>query len=393
MHNQKPLFIWVNDQFGSPSKTNQNPNNEILQQYFELEIWDIRGLNKAWYKKNPDFRFNPDVEFTVRYLFTLSEIENQIKKIKHQKVAFLISGKIGFWNRGFIRCIEKNNIPYFFRRNRSGFYEANFGKFNGWNAITSKRKKMINLIGRLAANNVLFKFRIKGPSGLFIGTNLDLTHVNFPYSNSKIVYTHTKDYDNYLMTKNNSSVPKDCIVYIDQYFPFHAETKQFKINPEKHYNAILHFLQQLKELYKKRVVIAGHPACNKELFEKFVPKDLVLYGKTSELINHGFCCVTFNSNAILSAIITKTPVILITQNSTLPAYFNLSNDVLENIFSTASVDIESEITKEKMNTLLNSQKKSQQKNFGRLIKHPNTPDEPEFEIISKTVLEYFNNQL
>lgn len=387
---KKPLFVWVNDQFGSPSKTLQNPNNAILQKYFELEVWDIRGLNKSWYSKNSDFKFDPDVDFKVRYFYTLTEIKQQLASIKkeHQQTAFLISGKVGFWNRGFIRSLEKNNIPYFFRRNRSGFYEADFGKFNGWNAITSKREKVINLIGRLTANNPVFKFGIKGPNLVFVGTDYDLAHVNLPYSKDKIVYTHTKDYDNYLMAKKESSMPKYCIVYIDQYFPFHAETKQFNISPEKHYDAILAFLQNIEQLYSKQFIIAGHPACNREQFEHFVPKERVVYGKTAELINNGFCCVTFNSNAVLSAIITKTPVILITQDSLLPAYFNLSNHVLEKIFNTVSIDIESAITKDKIDALLHSQKNNQEKNFNSLIKYPNTPDKPEFEIIGERVLQY-----
>lgn len=259
--------------------------------------------------------------------------------------------------------------------------------------IRSYRLKMINLAGKLSKNNPFFVMNIKGPDLVFAGTRSDLEQINYPYSGKNLVYTHTKDYDNYLLLKDRAvNEEKDIIVYMDQYLPFHIETRHFNIDPKKHYDNILAFLEQLRKFYNKKIVFAAHPVADREKMKKYVPEAITEYGKTTQLVNQSFFCITFNSNSGLMALITHTPIILIDQPTILPSHFILANRVLENIFDTKSVNIEAEIHKPEIDTLLNAQKAGSLSTFNRFIKHEGTPDKPEFDIICENIYKYLSGK-
>lgn len=392
-NNQPYKFIWVIDQFGSPSKTLKNYNNDIITSNgFDLEFWDIRGLNKRWFRKNPNFVYDDDGLFIIQFS-DISLIEKELNRLtKHGvKAAFLLSGKIGFWNTAFIKLLEKNSVPYFIRRNRTSFFQGDFGLNSSKKVIDSSLKRIVNNVFSWLVHHPLITLGIKGPKRIFAGTKYDLELINYPYKPEQVTYTHTKDYDQLLLMQNKEDSISDAIVFIDQFLPFHPETKNLGLDPAVFYKAILDFLQFLSVQKNKPVFFAAHPASDIELMKKYIPENLLVFGKTTELIRNCYCAISFNSSAIMIALIANRPFLLIRFDEIIPESFSSITEHLEDLFKTKSIDIGKPYTVNQIDTILAERQSDRELLFNDYIKHPGTLEQPEFKIICDEITRHFIN--
>lgn len=391
-HVQSYKFIWVIDQFGSPSKTLKNYNNDIITANgFDLEFWDIRALNKTWHKKNPNFVYDDDGLFIIQFS-DIDTIKKEVNRVTANgvKVAFLLSGKIGFWNKAFIKLLETKNIPYFVRRNRTSFFQGDFGSTSAKKILGYTPKRIINAVFSWLMNHPLVTLGINGPKLIFAGTKYDLEQINYPYQPNQVIYTHTKDFDQLLVMQNQAVEYRDAIVFIDQFIPFHSETKNLGIDPTLFYSTIYEFLKFLSVKKNKRVFFAAHPVSDMELMKKYIPEELLIFGKTTELVRNCYCAISFNSSAIMIALIANRPFVLLRFDQIIPKSFADITNHLEDLFKTKSIDIGTPYTIEQIDTILAEQQTNREHLFNDYVKHTGTLEQPEFKTICDEIIHYLN---
>ncbi|MCU0421854.1 MAG: hypothetical protein MUC81_03505 [Bacteroidia bacterium] len=390
----KPIFIWVIDQFGSPQQTLANYNNDIITKNgFELRFWDVRGLHKGWYKQNKNFAYI-DTNLDITMFSALEDIKQSITQLKKEKrdIFLLLSGKIAFWNRPFIKLIETEQLTYGVRRNRASFYDATTGKSSSKDAITSKTKKIINNLYSATLEAGIIRLGIKGPNFVFLGTKHDQASVNYPVSTKSIIYTHTKDYDRYLNSEDVDESLRNKVVFIDQYLPYHAETKHLGLNADLFYNEIVAFLNNICNIIGTTYIIAAHPAASVDVMKKHIDEEKLQYGNTLELLKYCKLAISINSSAALAAIICKKPILLIKSEK----YHNSINNITDILAQKLSIEtflIENEIKKQSILGLLNNSATEKTSLFEEYIKQPLTAQKLEFDIICETINTHFKQLL
>jgi hypothetical protein len=382
---QRALFIYIIDDITSKTiDINTNYNNEIISRYFDLVFWDIRGLKKSWYTQNKQL-FNNISEKSIVQFKHLSEIEAEIKNTIGHLTVVLFSGKLAYWNRSFFGLIERYGIPYFFRRNKSSFFAS-----SSQNKMASKRNmsnpinKMINSMYHVFLNSGILRIGLRGPDILFLGTRHDKQHINLPFKESNIVYTHTKDYDHFRMVNVSQESKSDFILFIDQYIPFHPETRNMGIAPDVFYKNILEKLNILSNDLQKEVLIAVHPSSDINQLLMYLPEQMLVIGKTHELINRCNFVITINSSTVLSAYLAQKPVVLITMHELLPESFDLATKDLEKHFLTESIDISDLQFLQKVKKVLSDYRWNESV-YNEYIKHKGTLQKMEFEIICEKI--------
>jgi hypothetical protein len=385
-------IIWVIDRI-AVNKTLANPNIDILRKHFDVELWDIRNLNNHWRKQHGNFRFEDEAEYPVFYLKQYSEVKERIEALKKNgtEAGFLFSGSVSFWNRRVIRLIEKNEFPYFFKRNSIGYCEGEFTRLTSVINIDSWYKKIINRLYYRLINGKFLQRGLKGPTLFFAGTQSELDKVNLPLNPSGIIFTHSKDYDSFLLARDEKPYKEGkYFLFIDQYLPFHPETAHLGIDADDYYGKINSFLKRIETLLGYPYVIAAHPASDINIIRNYFDAKRLFIKKTMPLLNHSELAITINSTTALSAVITQTPMLLLDSKGLLPEQNNEITKVLAGIIKANIVTLEQPLSKEALETMMGKQKQESGDVFSKYIKHTGTPDNLEFEIISAEIKRHFN---
>jgi hypothetical protein len=151
----------------------------------------------------------------------------------------------------------------------------------------------------------------------YVVTSQIKNRLTFPEtSKTKIIYTHSLDFDRYLRSKNK---PKPVSIHNEKYFVHIANSPWFdrdyvfsgynaKISRSQYMNIINKFFGFIEELMGIRVVIAAHP--------KYTEEDNVYSGRsflkdTEQLIKYSSGVFLHFSTALSFAVIHKKPVCFI----------------------------------------------------------------------------------
>jgi hypothetical protein len=255
--------------------------------------------------------------------------------------------------------------------------------------------KIINILYNKAAWSRIWRIGIKGPNLVLVGTRHDLQFNNYPYQQNQVIYTHTRDYDQMHYIIDKPKTERKDIIFIDQYLPFHPETQKLKINPQDYYNGILQFLYRLSETTNRQVLFAAHPSSDRTLLEQYVPPQMIIYGETLKRIYNAYLAVSLCSTTMLSAYVSGTPILFLTCKNNLPIQFEEATAYLKVLLQAKSLDISDEFTRTFVQEIIDSQPDNNKSIFDEYVKHPNSEDLPEYEIIAKEVKNYLNqmNQL
>lgn len=370
-----------------------NPNIDILDKYFILEFWDLRGLNNTWRKKKPGFRFEDESNYSIRYFDSFADFRSVVKSLKSSvdPSAFLFTGSVPFWIKKALRFIEKHEMPYFIKRNTSGYTEAELAKSLLKKNIKSLKSKVINYFYSKIVRSRIFFAGLKGPTVFFAGIRKELDFMSLPIKDENIIFTHNKDYDTYLRTLDEPSIlDEEYFVFVDQNFPFHRETSQLKLDPELFYSRILSFLESIAKIAGKNYVIALHPTSDINLLSQYLPKEKLFIGKTVPLIRRAEFCITINSSIALASVITGAPLILLSYEGLLPSSFESYTLKLESIFNIKALKYNEPVTKESINKILDLSKRETKALFENYIKHPGTEEKLEYEIIAENIIKHFD---
>jgi hypothetical protein len=153
--------------------------------------------------------------------------------------------------------------------------------------------------------------------------------------NTKVIYAHTYDYDNYLDIDNapKSGIKKPYAVFVDQYLPLHPDAPiYFGVNPrctpEKYYPALNNFFNIFEREYNMDVIVGAHPKSDYESNPKFLYGRKFIKNKTMSLIKDSEVVITHASAAISYAILFKKPIIFLLSDEYIRSFDNYTPAVL-----------------------------------------------------------------
>ena len=227
--------------------------------------------------------------------------------------------------------------------------------------ISLKKKKILN-------ENIIF---LAGYKAMPININKGV---------SKIVHTHSVDYQNTLdfktKSKRNIKNNEKIAIFLDQILFHHPDYKLIKnfSSPvsEKYLYELKKFFNFIQTKFDYKIIIALHPRCDDStlsLYEEFFKLKCFRH-KTMELISDSKIVISHPSTtAIAYPVIFKKPLIFITTNELEKNYYKyVTFRMINNMIKQPFINISNNKEFEKLNTLERLDLEGYNKYFSNYIK-------------------------
>lgn len=146
---------------------------------------------------------------------------------------------------------------------------------------------------------------------------------NFFSSNTKIIESHSLDYNRFLESKKKKIFDRNYNVFIDQMMFLHPDLKNNnldKVNKNQliYLNDLKKFFINLRKIDNKNIIFIFHPRSNYK-YKKIIKKNIDLnfckfreWKKTDIYIKHSSTVICHTSSAIQMAILCYKPIIFLT---------------------------------------------------------------------------------
>ena len=174
---------------------------------------------------------------------------------------------------------------------------------------------------------------IKTPDYLFVAGDKGFNSIGigskFEKNRSSIININTPDYDSYLLECNQESrlINYKYVLFLDEYLPYHPDFKMFNmatIDPDRYFNRLNIFFDDLERKSDIKVVIAAHPKSD-YIGNPFGDRELLKF-QTNILVKHAEYVVAHMSTSISFAILYNKPLIFLISND----YMKINNSYLFN---------------------------------------------------------------
>lgn len=290
-----------------------------LEATFDFEYWDCSNLFK------PGFHYDNSLErpYVVKILDE-RDLRYNLKRIPKDSVITLFS-MLTKDNYRYLKIISQ----YFHKICRIRVW-AVFSNNSNKNSLSSTesnikngsklrdyKKLLIEVKKRLYKISIIKKI-IKAVSNRVNVENriyaLFEWYDMYPSPECKY-YVNDANVDKYIKYKNQDKNFERFIVYIDSYFPYHAELKlndkswNAEKRAETHYKKINNFFDAIETKYGCPIIIAAHPQA-KYVQNPFHGRRILWY-KTDELVLNSVGVLMHNSSSITYAILDRKPIALI----------------------------------------------------------------------------------
>ena len=296
-----------------------------LSKYFPVSKFEIWDLSLIFNKKIPSINYN--IAQKKINIFTKKEdFSNKLNQLSKEDLIidpFKVS-RLKFINK----ILKKNNV-------KIAFY--NLGPLP---IDINNRKNQKYILKKILAspkyffNKLINYFLTKDiEANFFFIVNKNVLKLlnKKVYKNSKIILTHSFDFNRYLEFENKKRInfiKKDYIVFIDEGVTNHPDYEYLNLKPycseSIYFRQINKFFDNIEEKFKMKVVIAAHPKVEYKS-NKFNRK--IYFNKTLQLIKNSNLVLAHMSTAINYAVIYKKPILFI---NSLNYKFNLNNQILIN---------------------------------------------------------------
>tara|TARA_Y100000591_G_C21842747_1_gene706716 strand:- start:1094 stop:2263 length:1170 start_codon:yes stop_codon:yes gene_type:complete len=254
----------------------------------------------------------------IYYADNYSKIKLIIKKLKFK---FFIDGlyyaDTKNHNKYYLSIIKKNHeLRSIFRESGAKSLRFSFANLSKWNHFPYEIFTSIKFYLKKIKEKSLPRWLRNIHSHYLIAQGNFLPHY-LNYKKSKIIYSHSIDFDNYLRSKDKKVLIKNYAVYIDQMIGEHPDNKIksniIKINA--HFNKeLLNFFNELEKKFKLNIKIAPHPK-RKIKKKKIYERKVNFKDNTYNLIKNSKLVLCHDSAAVALAVLFKKPIIFLTSNS------------------------------------------------------------------------------
>ncbi len=334
-------------------------------------VWDVRFICGLERGKRKNLEVDSSVEFKTFY--TKEAFEKQVSE--EGKVIYVSNYKLRHNNLFIYKILKQYQVHYIVRKNKAHFLADQAAELR-YRAKTP----LLYLVNKLYTtfNTYYFRhhFAINPPYATFFGTDLDKKSHNFPLRHTHTYFTHALDFEK-IINQNQSSDMDSGIVFVDQYLPYHPETKKEGIDSDRYYSSINKFLLALSNHIDKKVRVALHPRCDVNLSTNCFDKAFdCRMGETDQLIKNANIVVGHMSSALSLAIIYKKPMLLITNNELIKTSIHRINKKLAEVFNKPLYNIDE---LEELDLMLQDVKSTNHEElFERFIKVKNSAMESEW---------------
>lgn len=293
---------------------------EILQQNdFKVEVWDITPiLHPIFYNS-----YSPPDPFNYEGL-TLFRKKNEL----YSKISVLE-------NSDFVINIIPYNFESLWIYRVLSKSEADYAVFMA-NALPSISNEKLKVLICLKKIKKLFKLSPKKVWGLFLsripfrwfgvesakiclaGGEKCLVYHYPTDANTEVLWAHTLDHDLYLKERNNPSVERPIVVFLDEYLPFHpdfivAGIKPY-IAPDRYYFLLNKFFKLIENQLGLEVIIAAHPRSHYENYPDYFEGRKCIRGQSVKLVRESKLILSHSSTALSFANLFYRPVVFITSS-------------------------------------------------------------------------------
>tara|TARA_A100001015_G_C15033912_1_gene734834 strand:+ start:1123 stop:2241 length:1119 start_codon:yes stop_codon:yes gene_type:complete len=222
---------------------------------------------------------------------------------------------------------------------------------------------------------------------LITGKNFQ-NYENLIHDKIKKVYTHSLDYDNYLLLKKKK-VAKKYVIFIDQNIPYHQDLyikkRKSIVTAKNYYSQLFKFLKFIEKSYRTKVIIAGHPkkGMKNPYLEKC--KFKVEYNKTPELIQMSKFIIMHFSTAVSYCVLFKKPIIFVTNNELNNKRVGHQISTLREILGADAINISNKFKKLSLKTNLRKYERFKD----NYLKYPNSKDMNSWQLLEKFLLKKY----
>lgn len=287
----------------------------LIDNGFEVEVWDLTNFLATDLYKQVQIPDLLEWEGLVR-LQTEGETIRAINRLPSSCVVIPINLHYNADTLKIYRALSRRDIQYFVLASII--------------PISSTKKDTLRKRMRRFNFRVLFNYLLtRIPYGLIGIKSADIIlapgdkYLSSGYpinSNSKLLWIHSPDYDEYLKNRNDPPlIEGEYCVFLDEYRPFHQDNEHYGVphtlDPEAYYSALCEFFDHIERKFSCPVVIAAHPKSMYENRPDYFRGRPCFRGKTGVLIRNCGFVIMHQSTAINHAIIYKKPIVFTTSKS------------------------------------------------------------------------------
>lgn len=293
---------------------------EIFQQNnFKVEVWDITLiLHPVFYNS-----YTPPDQFDYKGLtlfYERLELHNKISVLKNSDFVINII-PYNFKSLWIYRILSKSGADYaVFMAN--AVPSINHGKLKL--LIYLKKSTKLFLLSPKKVWEIFFPrlpfrwFGVKSAKICLAGGEKCLV---YPYPtdvNTEVLWAHTLDYDLYLKERNNLSIERPVVVFIDEYLPFHPDYIYMGVKPpvapNRYYLQLNNFFKLIEDQLGLEVIIAAHPCSHYESHTDYFEGRKWIRGQTIKLVKDSKLVLSHGSTALSFANLFCKPVTFLTSS-------------------------------------------------------------------------------
>lgn len=346
----------------------------FIENKYSIEVWDFSAyLMPLIHKK---FIYKEDFNKVLRVFKFRDEIEKNLNIIDKGCVLIcLISNSQK--SRFIFDILENNNLNY-------GISKVNTIP------VALNRLSLFDRFYRLAKNPTKILKKIKAflfsksfkptPNFIFVGGEASLIYAKnscIIEKKTKIIKTHSRDYDIFLDSKNlNEYSNESFVLFLDEYSPYHPDSifsgNEPDCHPDSYYSEINDFFDFLENKIKMKVLIAAHPRSEYDKIGNPYGSRKIYNNKTNELVKSAKSIFCHASTAINFAILYSKPLNFITSNN-YSSFYQHSISTTSNLLNKKPINI-SENFKNISHNFFMYDKIAYKRYFNQFIKMESSPD-------------------
>ena len=331
-----------------------------LRKKFNVFIFDF---TKNFSKKLAGFKYSQKT-YKCKGYYSIKSIPSFIEFVEKHN----FSNSINYMsNKPLIhrltKILKKNNIPLIkiqnglvidptdprsFMQNIHIFILKLTSKKKFLTFIVSQITKLRNRFIKKKPNFFFDKIVVTGKTGI---KDPDIR------KNTKIIYAHSYDYDNYL--KNNKlpklNIKKPYAVFLDQNIPFVADGLIFpgmvpvpRCTSEKYYPALNNFFNTFEKNFNMKVIVCAHPKSDYESNKNYLYGRKFIKNKTINLVKDSKIVFAHCSTAITYAVIYKKPLVFLLSNEYIRSFDNYTPSVIAKKLNSPYFNIDDKNNKSKI---------------------------------------------
>ena len=310
---------------------------------------ELEKIYNIYYFVQPTNKFKSINTKNIIYVNNLKKIEKNFFSLKIKYCFDNLWFPDNKNNHIHYRSILKKNYKLrdIFIKNKIPLIRFSFSNLSKWNKAPLKYLRIFKLLLKEIKNKFSLPKWLQIPNWNIVVAqgNFPMQHIN--YFKSKLIYSHSLDYDHFIKSKDKKIKIKNYAVYIDQMIGEHPDnaikSTSVNVKKEKFNEELKSLFYKLKKNFSLKVKISVHP--KRKYF-----KNQELYGckvnnrdTTYNLIKNSKLVLVHDSAAISFAVMFNKPIIFLVSDSINNSFYLDRIKMYAAFFNTKSINISKNI--------------------------------------------------